>query len=642
MRATVHKSFTLFFCFILLLTVFHSRATTHHQDGDHVPSLADTDKLSAFIDGLMEAYMEEYKAAGAVVCIIGDGELLYQQGYGHADIARGIPVAPETTLFRIGSISKLFTWLAVLQQVEMGRLDLDADINRYITAFTVPDTYEEPVTLRSLMSHTPGFEDILLHLFMKEGDPIPTLEEIFKERMPKRIMPPLQEAAYSNHGTGLAQYLVEQASGMPFETYVEEHIFGPLGMHYSTFRQPVPDHLKPHMSVGYAYRNGRFEEQHFEIVPMAGAGGASTTAPDMAIFMDALLNHASSDTVSLMDSATYAIMKEPVLVHASGMNPALHGFMDIGPDHLKIIGHGGNTFLFHSLLALFPEHQTGLFMSFSGEDVSMNYFRILEHFVRRYFPVHDPPNAFIELDDDYLQGFAGQYIANRRPHTDILKIIGLLNTIQISVEDDKLLYRDFFGNAGIVQAVDSTTFYVEKNNTYIGFHRPPGEKAQKLFISNFPIMAADRMTGVYRAELHMAIFILTMICIIYILLIWPWLHFARKLYEKKPRKRHPLPLFSRTIAWVVALFLLVFYVALFYSAGSGTEIVYGIPSGLRIGLFFPIAAIPFVLIMVFNSIYLWKTPLIKNLSRLFYNLATLAFLLCIWQLHFFNMLGWKF
>ncbi len=641
MKATICKSIILFFCFFLLLSVFDFLAAAPSHDDDYAPSLNDTDKLSAFMDGLIEAYMEEHKAAGAVVSIIRDGELLYQQGYGHANIAEGIPVAPETTLFRIGSISKLFTWLAVLQQVERGRLDLDADINKYLTAFSIPETYDEPVTLRSLMSHTPGFEDIWLRLFMREEDSVPTLEEIFKDQMPKRIMPPLQEAAYSNHGTGLAQYLVEQASGMPFETYVEEHIFGPLGMHYSTFRQPVPEHLRAHMPVGYAYRNGRFEEQHFEIIPMAGAGGASTTASDMAVFMDALLNHTRKDTISLMDSATYAIMKEPALVHANRMNPALHGFMNISPNHIKIIGHGGNTFLFHSGLALFPEHNTGLFISFNGESAGLAYSNVLDHFVRRYFPNTDPPPAFIELEEDYLQGFAGQYIVNRRPHSDILKIIGLMSTIQVSAEDGKLLFKDFFGDAHLMAAVDSTTFYVEKDNSFIGFYRPPGEKAQKLFKSNYPIQAADRVSGTYKTGYHLAIFILTMICIIYILAIWPWLYFARKHYEKKPRKRKPLPLFSQAIAWVVALFLAVFYALVFFSAG-GTEIVYGIPTGIRIGLFFPIAAIPFILLMIFNSIYLWRTPSIKKLSRLFYGFATLVFLLCLWQLHFFNMLGWKF
>ncbi|MGM0649816.1 MAG: serine hydrolase domain-containing protein [Bacteroidota bacterium] len=172
--------------------------------------------------------MDEMKIAGASISLIHNGELLLNKGYGYADIEEDRKVDPDRTLFRLGSISKLFTWIAVLQQVEQGSLNLDADINQYLTSFSIPETYEEPVTLRSLMSHTPGFEDVLLHLFLREGDPVPPLEEQFSEKLPRRIMPPLREAAYSNHGAGLAQLLVEKASGMPFEEYAASYIFTPL------------------------------------------------------------------------------------------------------------------------------------------------------------------------------------------------------------------------------------------------------------------------------------------------------------------------------------------------------------------------------------------------------------------------------
>lgn len=641
MRATINKALTVFFFVILSTPGITAQATINEINHVTPPALTDTAQLSAFMDGVIEAYMEEHKVAGATAAIVHQGNLLYRKGYGYANIERGIPVDPEKTLFRIGSISKLFTWLSVLQQVEQGRLDLDADINRFLDTFTIPGTFEEPVTLRSLMSHTPGFEDILLRLFVREEDPIPTLEEIFTEQMPRRIMPPMKEAAYSNHGTGLAQYLVEQSSGLPFETYAEENIFKPLGLHHTTFRQPVPDHLASNMATGYAYRDGRYTEQGFEMIPMAGAVGASTTATDMAVFMNVLLDHARKDTISLMDSATFAIMKEPVLIHAKGMNPALHGFMDMSANHVKMIGHGGNTFLFHSLLVLFPEHHAGMFLSFSGEGGGGTYMKVLEHFMERYFPNPGPPPTSIILGEDYLQGFAGRYLFNRRPHSDILKVIGLMNAIQIDVEGDKLAYRDPFGQTHFMPAIDSTTFYVERTNSYVGFYRPVGEKAQKVYLQNYPIMAGERATPLYTPEYHLAIFFLALLCIAYIMAIWPWIYFLRRHYEKRPRTRQPVPLFHKTAAWIVALFFLLFYLSVLVASG-GTEIIYGIPSLVRIGLVFPIAAIPFLLLMIWNSYHVWKMPRVKNLGRLFYNLATIVFVLALWQLYFFNMLGWRF
>ncbi len=635
------KTYLILLCVILIKTGWLHAV---EQDSEHkapAPSLRDTVELAAFMDGLMLSTMDDHRAAGAMVSILKDGDLLFQHGYGYANIGDSVVVDPERTLFRIGSISKLFTWIAVLQQAEAGNLDLDRDVNDYLASFQVPDTYDEPVTLRSLLSHTPGFEDILLKLFMREEDEVPSLKEILKEQMPRRVSPPFETAAYSNHGSGLAQYLVEKVTGLPFETYVDRHIFEPLGMYSSTFSQPLPRRLASRMATGYSFRNGAFREEGFEIVPMTGAGGASTTAADMAIFMETLLNHGRRDTISIMDSLTFAVMTTPVLTHARGMNPTLHGLMDISPRHIRVIGHGGNTFLFHSQLALFPEHNTGLFVSFSGNDAGLAYNQVMKHFVNRFFPDQEEAPPVIQLDKDYLEGFSGTYLSNRRPHSDILKVIGLTNRVDVRVENNKLLYTDFFKNSYLMPALDSTTFRIPEKNTLVGFDRPPGEKAQKLYMSDFPVMAAERQGWSYRSGLHLSVLIPTLICILYILIVWPWLYFARRLYEKKPRTRKPLPLFSKTVAWITSLFMLLFYLLLFTATG-GEEIIFGIPSGITIGLFFPLAAIPFILIMVICNVYIWKQALTKNLSRVFYSLATLVFVLAIWQLQFFNMLGWQY
>ncbi|MFP4468147.1 MAG: serine hydrolase domain-containing protein [Bacteroidales bacterium] len=641
----MNKTVRSFFLFLLVFfgagQMLSANNVNSRPDSLPDPSLQDTIALEAFMDGVIHTMMDEMKIAGASISLIQNGELLLNKGYGYANIETDSKVDPDRTLFRLGSISKLFTWIAVLQQVEKGTLSLDADINQYLTSFSIPDTYKEPVTLRSLMSHTPGFEDILLHLFLQEGDAVPPLEEQFSEKLPRRIRPPLREAAYSNHGAGLAQLLVEKASGMPFEEYAASHIFSPLGMNSTTFRQPVPNHLQPHLSKGYAWQEGQFEPKGFEVVPMAGAGGASSTAADMAIFMDALLNETRHDTISLLDSATYAIMQEPVLQHADSMNPALHGFIDNSRRHLRMIGHGGNTFLFHSVLALFPEHNTALFMSFNGENAQSSYDNVLNHFLDRYFPPPQDLPATIELSPEYLEGFQGQYMSNRRPHSSLLKIIGSMNNLEVSAAENGIQLRDMFGETHQLAPVDSTTFFINQRNTYVGFSRQDGEPAEKLYLGEYPIMAFDRVTGVYQLDYHLIILAITLFCVLYILIVWPWLYFARRQYDKKPRALHNLPIFPKVIAWITSLFFLLFYLLLFSSAG-GEEIIFGIPSGIRIALFFPIAAIPFTLLMIGSNIYIWKVPRTKNISRLFYGLATLAFLLSLWQLHFWNLIGWKF
>jgi CubicO group peptidase (beta-lactamase class C family) len=196
-----------------------------------------TADVDAWLDGYMPAAIAKADIAGAVVVVVKDGQILAKRGYGWADVAKKIPVDPDKTLFRPGSISKLFVWTAVLQQVELGKLDLDADVNTYLD-FKIPPYRGKPITLRNIMTHAPGFEEKLRWLI---GDsPAPALGAYLKDGIPDRIYAPGKIPAYSNYASGLAAYAVERVSGEPFETYVERHILGPLGMTQSTFRQPTP------------------------------------------------------------------------------------------------------------------------------------------------------------------------------------------------------------------------------------------------------------------------------------------------------------------------------------------------------------------------------------------------------------------
>src|SRR4026207_801070 len=131
--------------------------------------VTDSAELEAFLDELLGSQMEDHHIAGAAVSVVKDGKLFYAKGYGYADLENGIPVDPEQTGFRIGSVTKLFTWTAVMQLVEQGKLDLDADINTYLD-FRIPDTYPQPITLGHLMTHMAGFEDLHINMVALNGE----------------------------------------------------------------------------------------------------------------------------------------------------------------------------------------------------------------------------------------------------------------------------------------------------------------------------------------------------------------------------------------------------------------------------------------------------------------------------------------
>ncbi len=218
----------------------------------------DPAEMEAFMDKELGKEMEKHHIAGAAVSVVKDGKLFFAKGYGHADLKKGIPVDPEQTTFRIGSVTKLFTWTAVMQLAEQGKLDLNADVNTYLD-FRIPDTYPQPITLKDLMTHTAGFEDRYYERLAKDPNDLMPPREWLVSHMPARVRPPGEVAAYSSYGAALAGYIVARVSGEPYDHYVQEHILNPLGMAHTTARSPMPPDIRAHASVGYTYEDGAFK-----------------------------------------------------------------------------------------------------------------------------------------------------------------------------------------------------------------------------------------------------------------------------------------------------------------------------------------------------------------------------------------------
>ena len=235
------------------------------------PTLTKAD-VDGWLDGLIPYGLDTGDIAGAVVVVVKDGQVLTQRGFGYADMKTRKPVDPDTTLFRPGSISKLFTWTAVMQQVQAGKLDLDRDINDYLD-FKIPPAFGKPITLRNLMTHTAGFEETAKYLIATKLADNRPLDAALKRSVPARIYAPGSTASYSNYGASLAGYIVQRVSGEPFEAYVQRHIFAPLGMAHSSFVQPLPAGLGPLLASGYARASE--DPQPYEIIPLSPAGALS-------------------------------------------------------------------------------------------------------------------------------------------------------------------------------------------------------------------------------------------------------------------------------------------------------------------------------------------------------------------------------
>ncbi len=401
-------------------------ATTGPAPASSAPPVTAAD-LEPFFNGLVPYAIKRDDIAGAVLVVVKNGNIVFAKGYGYADVAKRTPIIPDRTLFRPGSVSKLFTWTAVMQQVQAGKIDLDANVNNYLD-FRIPPKYGKPITMRDLMTHTPGFGETLRDLFVKKKNQLYPLRQYLIKRMPNRIFPPGEIIAYSNYGATLAGYIVQRVSGEPFDEYVAKHIFQPLKMNDSTFEQPLPPRLAALMADGYTTASSR-KPAPFEFVEAAPAGASSSTGTDMAHFMLAYLNGGRYDGGQILKPATVAQMWTLQKAPAPGMNGFDLGFYQENRNGLTILGHAGDTDVFHSDLHLLPKQHIGIFMSFNSagkagavESVRTQIFR---EFLDRYFPYTPHAEATLPNAKRDAARVAGWYESSRREE----RALGLIFTL---------------------------------------------------------------------------------------------------------------------------------------------------------------------------------------------------------------------
>ena len=406
-------------------------ATSATGVSTHDLTKADVD---AWLDGYMPYALKAGHIPGAVVVVVKDGQPLTMRGFGYSDLKAQKPVDPELTLFRPGSVSKLFTWTAVMQLVQAGKLNLDADVNQYLD-FKIPPRDGKPITLRNLMTHTPGFAETAKYLIdFGEKKPAP-LGKVLSRWSPERIYAPGSMPAYSNYGASIAGYIVERVSGEPFDQYVQRHIFTPAGMSHSSFEQPLPVALRPLLSKGY--KPGTDDPQPYEVIGMSPAGALAASGADMGRFMIAHLNH------TLISPATAQLMYGNANKPYPDLPAMALGFYHEDRNGLNIVGHGGDTVFFHSDLHLFLDKNVGLYVSMNsvGKDGAAHALReeLLQEFTDRYFPApaQNLPTASTAKADGALM--SGHYVSSRAGGFNFLRLASLLGETTVGVDKDGTL-----------------------------------------------------------------------------------------------------------------------------------------------------------------------------------------------------------
>ncbi|MDQ3174358.1 MAG: beta-lactamase family protein [Acidobacteriota bacterium] len=609
---------------------------TEQLTADKIPSgvheLTAVD-VEAFLDGIVPLQLERDDIAGATVAVVKDGKLLFAKGYGYADYEKKKPVSAEETLFRSGSVSKLFTWTAVMQLVEQGKLDLDRNVNEYLD-FKIPDAFGQPITLKNLLAHTPGFEEQIKDLFTV-GSESPNLGAYLKTHIPARIYPPGTVPAYSNYGAALAGYIVERVSGRPFNEYVEQNIFKPLGMDHSTFRQPLPPTLASFMSNGYQLASD--EPKPFEVVVPFPAGSMSTTASDTARFMLAHLQNGKLDSALMLRPETVQLMHSRLFALDPAANAMAYGFYEESRNGRRIIGHAGDTLYFHSDLHLIPDAGVGFFVSHNslGRGNPPPRTTLWAMFLDRYFPYNASVTPTLESAKEDANAVSGSYILSRRSETSFFRVATLIGELTVSpVGDGMIEVAQLTGpneKPKRWREVAPMTFLEENGHDKLVFK--PDQNGRLQMILPYPFFVGQRVGLFENNKVLLTVIGVSLLIMLLTLVLWPISWFVRRHYGHKLG----LTPIERRLRLAVRI---VFVLVLFFMAAMTGLLVYASTHiwflSDRGNTWFHLAQVIGVLgaigtlVVLYNAIQTWRTREKRIWSKLQATLFVLACLGFLW------------
>ncbi len=600
------------------------------------------DRIEAFCDGLIKGLMSEHQIPGAVLIMVKDGETQYSRGYGYSNLKEKTKVHPDSSLFRIGSISKVFIWTAVMQLYEKGLLDLNADINQYLGDFSVKKKDGQRITLKNLMSHTAGFEDRVLGLFGEDENSLLPLEDLLFKEMPAQIMPPNSQVSYSNHGSALAALIVEKVSGMDFHSYVEENILHPLGMEQTTFKQPVPEQLSPHVSNGYTSITSP-DPEPFEFIRVYPAGAGSASGADMAKLMKAFLGEGSLNGVSILDTMTLREMIQPAFTQHPSIRPMLHGFLDLSRNQYKAYGHFGDTFWFHSMMVLIPEENLGVYLSLNGANGALTYLGFFEQFMNAFFPENNPPQIpEIQVSDGFFDHLKGDYKMNRYSRSDFTKIMSLFLRIKVEKDSDHYLSISTPFGSFLYEPMDSLLYRKQGSSELIAFGKDDKGRIKYLYADQLPMLTMEKVPWYESQALHFGVFILALSANFFILWFWPMVFLSRRrFYATDPNRRY-LPLSSKSLAWVNALLFMIFVIGLSIVLSDPFSVAVVIPTSLKALLVIPIVFSGISLMMFIHGLKIFEITAISLRTKIFYFILVLINLSAVFQLFYWNLLGWQY
>ena len=378
----------------------------------HKPTInprIDAKDLEAFLDPIFAERMEKQHIPGAVISVVKDGKIIFTKGYGFADIEKKTPVIPDKTIFRIGSITKVFTAMTVVQLADRRKISLRDDVSKYVQ--NVPKTFPQPITFSHLLTHTAGLDEISPGRRTGDKSKIVPLGEFLRTRIVRRL-PPGEIISYSTYNPALAAVAVEQITKVPFNTYLHSEIFEPLRMS----RTSVADVKKEHeqdLASGYEYADNKHQKLPFQWFNTYPASDINSTATDMARFMMANLQYGTHDGERILSERAAREMQRTHFRNHPKIAGWAYGFYEGTQNGLRFVEHGGSMDDGYSaLMTIVPEMNLGIFVACNTESGGFDVGETVKKaFFNRYFPIQLKPHVPLTPAPpiDALKKFEGSY-----------------------------------------------------------------------------------------------------------------------------------------------------------------------------------------------------------------------------------------
>lgn len=603
-------------------------------------------EVENFMDEFFYQEMEKEHIPGAVVSLVRDGEILFTKGYGYANVEKKIPVVPDRTLFRVASVSKLFTDTAVMQLYERGLLDLDADVNRYLRDFQIENNFPQPMTPAHLLTQTDATSQRLLGIAAPTPAQLLPLDTFIPQFMPALIYQPGELYAYSNMGVTLLGYLVQSRSGLPFPEYIDQNIFQPLDMNRSTFAQPLPPALAEDLAQGYWYRRGKLQAMPLLYFNIAPAAALSATAEDMAHFMIAHLQLGRYQNARILEADTAQLMHETHFTQHPQLPGSAYGFHEYLENNLRGLGHAGNSLGYSSMLFLLPEQNLGLFIA--SNSVNGVHTKLLPQFLDHYYPV--PPKPVSAQQSIGVERFSGTYRDLEYPHDTFAKLTAPFGHFQVEASGDQtltvktpgLLWRKSQVRRRLVP-IAPLLFEQPDGSGYVAFGEKDDQIHYAFNLVNPIIGTFEKISWYETLRVQLGFLAACLVVFLSAVIVWPAGYFIQRLRKRSSRAPRAAKI-ARLIAGLVSLLYLVFVIGLPLSAWviGVWKLVYGVPAVIGALLYLPPIAAALTLSLPVLAVLAWKKGYWSIWMRVHYSLVTLVAIANIPFLSYWNLLGLHF